>query len=507
MRKLLLTISLSLISGFLYANSDIEITKAYGYYKLQKYEEAIKICEVVLEKERDNNDALYLAGISNFMMKNYLEADKYFQRFILSNPYNYEIIKYSAIAKYYNQDYKGSVSYFEKIPKYSDDPLILLYLALNYNRLQDKDNLQSAISKIEKNPKITHQNKKEFLEIINKAMAQDAEGTLSGLKNLRDKYSNQFIITSKIISIEKNTKQESSDNFKLMLSVNEVFDTNVALYPDKDAVKLPEVKYAERYDLRTEARYSIGYRFISTSNNILGIVYNGYQGINSNFSMYNFNANNLELIYKYIKPEFHFGFKYNYTYDFISDKFKAYAFGHKVTPEFAYNFSNSVLALGAPVHLRHYFEKVYSKDYNRSSLLIDPYLYFSHSFTPNFTIYNKDFFGINNAEGDGWKYMRPEATLGIIYKYGKSLIFNASGGFGYYMFSEKISNPDYLFDNNADARTDMRFFFETGIDIRLFSDKLFLNTGYAFIMNMSDVKSGIYDYSRHIGSAGLKFVY
>ncbi len=507
MRKYLLLSALLFVPLILYANSDVEITKAYGFYKQQNYNEAIKICEAVLEKDRDNNDALFLAGISHFMQKNYADAEKYFQKYIQSNPYNYEIIKYSAISRYYNQDYKGSVSYFEKIPKYSDDPVILLYLALNYNRMQDIENLRMILNRIEKNPKIQHANKKEFLEIINKAMSGDMDGTIAELKNFRDKYSNQFIITSKIISIEKNTKQDSKDNFRFMISLNEVFDTNVALYPDKDAVKLPGVKYEERYDLRTEARYSLGYRFINSSSNMLGILYNGYQGINSNFNIYNFNSNDLQLLYRYSKPSFHLGFAYNYSYDFISDKYKAYSFGHRIIPEFAYHFSNSLLSIGVPVQLKHYFEKVYSKDFDRSSLLIDPYLHFSYSFSPNFSVYNRDYFGINNSEGDGWKYMRPEVRLGFDYKYGKSVFLNASGGFGYYMFSEKISNPDYLYDSNANARTDMKFSFETGIDFRLYSDKLFLNTGYAFVMNMSDVKSGIFDYSRHIGSAGIKFVY
>ncbi len=121
--------------------------------------------------------------------------------------------------------------------------------------------------------------------------------------------------------------------------------------------------------------------------------------------------------------------------------------------------------------------------------------------------YNKDIFGINNAEGDAWNFMRPEARLGMIYKYGKSITANISGGFVYYMFSEKISNPDYITDKNASERADMRISLEAGIDFRLYSDKLYLNTGYSLMMNMSNVESGIYDFSRQIGSAGLKFIY
>lgn len=508
MRQLLLIIICLFISSFGYANNELDATRAYILFKMQKFEEAIKICESVLEKDKDNIDALYVAGISHFMIKNYFDADKYFQRMLNINPYNYDITKYSAISKFYYQDYKGSISYFEKIPRYMEDPIVLLYLALNYNRLKDNDNLQILLNKIENNPKIQHQNKGEFIDIIKKAISQqDVEETINNLKNLREKYNNQFVISSKIISIEKNTQKESDNNLRLLISLNEVFDTNVALYPDKDAVKLPDVKYDERYDLRSEARYSIGYRLINTPNHLFGVQYRGYQGINANLYQYNFNSNALQVFYRYLRPTFHLDFSYNYSYDFISDKFKAYAFAHKVIPEFFYRSSNFEFGVGFPIYLRHYFEKVFSEDYNRSSMLIDPYLLLSYSVTPSFSIYNKDFLGINNAEGDGWKYIRPEVRLGMNYKYGTSIYLNISGGFGYYMFSEKISNPNYIFDKNASARTDSKLSLEASIDFKLYSDKLFLNTAYALISNMSNVKNGIFDYTRHISSVGIKFVY
>ncbi len=507
MRIFIVAVLLS-FSFNVYANSDVGITKAFGFYKENNYSEAIKICESVLEKENGNQDALFLAGISHFMLKNYPYAEKYLTKFIGVKPYHYLAIKYLAISKYYNGDYAGSISFFEKIPKYYDDPVVLVYIALNYNRLQDKENLISAIDKIEKNKKISHNQKKEFIDIINNAIKGDLEKTIYDLKAFRDKYNDQYAISSKIMSIEKITKSGTSDNLRLMIAINEAFDTNVVLYPDNDAIKLPDVRYKERYDTRTEARYSLGYRFINSSSNILGIMYNGYQGLNATLGSYNFNSNSLSLIYKFSRPSsYYFGVSYDYSYDFISDKYKAYSFGHKLTPEFGLLYEKSLFAIGIPAHLRHYFEKTYSEDYNRSSLLIDPYLYFSHSFNQYFTLYNKDYFGINNAEGKAWKYLRPEVRIGVIYRYGKSILLNLSGGFGYYMFSEKISNPDYINDDKANPRTDMRFLFETGLDFRLYSDKLYLNTGYSFLMNMSDVKSGFFDFSRHIGSAGLKYIY
>lgn len=496
-----------LFSNIIFANDDAVLTKAFRFFKSQQYNETIKICESVIEKDRSNMDANYLLGISHFMLGNYQDAEKYFTKFISINPYNYEVVKALAISKYYNADYRGSISNFEKIPKYTNDPIILLYLALNYNRLNDRENLQTTLEKIENNKNIEHKNKSEFIQIIKKAMQGDSEATISGLTSLRDKYENQFVITSKIIGIEKNTKSSQNDNFRLLLALNEVFDTNVVLYPDSDAIKLEDVKYGERYDLRTEARYSIGYRFLNTSKHLLGVIYNGYQGINSNFHKYNFNSNDLQLLYKFIKPTFHIGISYNYTYDFISNNFDAYSFGHKLVPEFGYHFENAMMGIGTSVQLRHYFEKPYSDDFDRSSLLIDPYIFFSYSINPNFIIYNKDYYGINNAEGDGWKYQRPEFKLGFNYKYGKSIILNASAGFDYFMFSEKVSNPYYLIDNKESARTDTRISFELGIDFRLYSDKLFLNTGYSFLKNTSNIKDGMFNYTRNIASLGLKFVY
>lgn len=498
---------ISLIPTLVYANSDIEITKAFELYKNEKYTESIKICEDVLQKERDNLDALYVAAISHFMLQNYQDAEKLFNKFLQINPYNYEVIRYLAISRYYNGDYRGSISAFERIPRYTEDPLILIYLALNYNRLEDKDNLKAIIEKIEKSTTIDHVNKKEFLSIIHRAMDGDLDGTLSGLKSLRERYQNQFIISSKIISIEKNMKTESSENFRLFIAINEVFDTNVILYPDNDAIKSPELKYNERYDFRTEARYSIGYKLINTTSNVMGLIYNGYQGINANIHQYNFNANALQLNYRYTKPSFYLGLKYDYTYDFISNDFNAYSFGHHLQPEFGYRISDVIIAAGSSVALRHYFEKVYSSDFDRSGILIDPYLLLSYSPTTNLTIYNKDSFGINNSDGDAWRYTRPDFKLGLNYKYGKSITLNMNGGFAYYIFSEKISNPDYLKDNKVDARNDRRITFDATIDFRLYRENLYLNIGYALLMNMSSVKSGLYDYSRHIASIGLKFIY
>ena len=500
-------IALSVIPMIVYANNDIEITKAFELYKAQKYGDSIKICEDVLQKDRDNVDANYVAGISHFMLGNYQEAERFFTKLQTLNPYNYEVVRYIAISKYHNGDFKGSIANFERIPRYTEDPLILVYLALNYNRLEDKDNLQMTIDKIDKNSKITHENKKEFLSIIRKSMSGDLQGTLTDLKSLRDKYQNQFVISSKIISIEKNTKSDSSDNLRLMIAVNEVFDTNVLLYPDKDPIKPADIKYGERYDYRTEARYSIGYRLVNTSSNMFGIIYNGYQGMNSNLHQYNFNWNDLQLNYRFIKPSFYAGLKYDYTYDFYSNDFKGYSFGHLLTPELGYITGDLIISVGSNVALRHYFEKVYSPDFDRSSLLIDPYLSFNYSFSPSLTLFNKDSFGINNSEGDAWKYMRPDLKLGLNYRYGRSIVLTMSGGFSYYIFSEKISNPDYLKDNKAEARNDKRITFDTTIDFRLYSDKLYLNTGYSLLLNMSNVDSGIYNFSRHIASLGVKFVY
>ncbi len=509
MKRSILVILISLLlSGSLLANSDIENTTALSLYKEKKYEEAIAICNSVLEKDSNNSDAIYIAAISNFMLKNYAEAEKLFARFLNFNQYNYEVIRYLSICKYYNGDYKGSISGFERIPKYQEDPLILIYLGLNYNRLQDKDNLELILKKIESNPRIEHKNKKEFIQIIKKAMDSDLQATTMLLKKMRDEYSNQFVISSKLISIEKNTKKDSSERFRLLLGINEVFDTNVLLYPDNDAIKLQDVRYGERYDLRTEARYSIGYKILDSSSNIFGILYNGYQGINSNLHQYNFNSNEFVLNYRFVKPLFYLSVNYTYNYDFISNNFDAYDFGHKINPEFGLGIGEkSVFAVGAPVLLRHYFEKVYSTDFDRSGLLVDPYIYFSYSTSPDFLIFNKDSFGINMSDGDAWKFMRPEIKIGIVYKYGRSIIVNAIAGYSYYMFSEKISNPDFLLDNNSDSRVDSRITFETGVDFRLYSDKLYLNTGYAFLMNMSNSKSGLYDFSRHIASLGIKFLY
>ncbi|MGC8926605.1 MAG: hypothetical protein ACP5QK_01640 [Myxococcota bacterium] len=507
MKKILLILISIFIATNLSANNDAILTKAFGLFKAQSYNETIKICESVVEKDKDNLDAIYLMGISHFMLKNYQDAERYFTKFLSVNPYNYEVVKILAISKYYNGDYKGSISNFEKIPKYSNDTTILIYLALNYNRLNDRENLNMLIDKIEKDPKIEHKNKEEFIRIIKRAMQGDSDATISNLVSLRDKYENPFVISSKIISIEKNTRKDKSENFRLLLSINEAFDSNVVLYPDSDAIKLPEVKYAERYDLRTEARYSVGYRIVNTSSHLLGIIYNGYQGVNSNIHKYNFNSNDLQILYKFTRPAFQIGITYDYTYDFISNNLDAYSFGHKLTPEFNYHKGNAVIGIGASTHLRHFFEKPYMEDYNRSSLLVDPYILFSYSISPGFTIYNKDYYGINNAEGDGWRYQRPEFRLGFNYKYGRSIILNALGGFGYYMFSEKVSNPYYLVDNKVGSRTDMRIAFELGVDLRLYSDKLFLNTGYSFLKNTSNVKGGMFDYTRNIASLGLKFVY
>ncbi|MCX7944101.1 MAG: hypothetical protein N2746_06295 [Deltaproteobacteria bacterium] len=500
-------VTLAIFFNISYASVDIEITQAYHYFKNSKYDDAIRLCNLILEKDVNNTEALFIGGISYFILKDYSNSEKYLLRFVSLNPFNYEVIKYIGISKYYNQDYKGSMAYFEKIPKYMEDPTVLIYLALNYNRLQDKDNLKMVLNKIEENSKIDHKNKSEFIQIINNALTGDIEGTISSLEKFRDKYTNQFIVSSKIMSIEEKVKQDKSENLRLMLTLSGAFDTNVVLYPDENAVKLPEVKYGERYDIRTEARYSLGYLPINTTNNTLGIMYSGYQGVNSNFYSYNFNSNNLQLFYKYTRPSFHLSFDYNYSYDFISDKFKAYAFGHRITPEFGYRMASSLISIGFPVHMKNFFEKVYSKDYDRSSILLDPYLLISYSFTKNFSIYNKNYFGINDAKGDGWKFMRPEVRLGLNYRYGKSIIFNSSASFGYFMFSEKVSNPDFLFDSSSRARTDTRLSIETTLDFRLYSDKLYLVTGYGLSKNMSNVKSGIYDYTRHIGTVGIKFVY
>lgn len=497
-----------LICGSLFANSDAENTRAFSLYKEKKYDEAIAICNTVLQKDPKNTDAIYIAAVSHFMLKNYLVAEGFFSKFLEINPYNYDVIRYRAICEYYNGKYKESILSFEKIPKYMDDPVSLIYLALNYNRLMDKGNLALILKKIETHPALNHKNKQEFLSIINKAMESDLQTTTSLLERMRDEYNNPFIISSKIISIEKSTKKETEKRLRLMLALNETFDTNVALYPDKDAIKLPDIKYGERYDYRTEVRYSIGYKILDTTSNIFGIVYNGYHGINSSLHQFNFNANDLMLNYRYSRNPFYLGMKYNYNYDFISNDFRAYDFGHQINPEFGFKIGDrSSFAIGTSALLRHYFEDIYSADFDRSGFLVDPYLYYSYSIDAGLVLFKRNSFGISLSDGDAWKYMRPELRLGITYKFGRSISLFATTAYSYYMFSEKISNPDYFSDISVEARNDSKIVFETGIDIRLYSDQLYLNCGYALLVNMSNVRLGLYNYSRHIGSLGIKFAY
>ena len=126
MKKIFITVILvlTLTCTIVMANSSQDIlTEGYKAFEKGKYDEAIELFDLVLEKEPDCSDAWLYKGYSLSMEGKHKESLQCFEMVLNINPHDIEGLYGKGFSLFKQEYYKEAIIYFEKVleirPDYS----------------------------------------------------------------------------------------------------------------------------------------------------------------------------------------------------------------------------------------------------------------------------------------------------------------------------------------------------------------------------------------------------
>lgn len=499
--KLNPTLILTFVFGLTFAmlasaqDSGGNLEKGIWHYKHENYEEALLSLKKAREEKPDSSLAAYYLGLTYKRLQDYDAARPHLEASVSLRPKIKGALIELIDLLYRLGDTEGAKEWIEVSEKEGIRPGQTAFLK-GLTLLREGEDLDEAINTL-KEARELNDSLSQVVDYhigiahLKSKRLSDARDVFKEIKE-KDSIGELGQFAEEYLKIIEN-KLYQTRPLKLMISAYYQYDDNVILKPDTG---LEDVDIADEEDHRMVYAGSAEYDFRLSDQIGTKLGYSFYVGDQFDLDTYDVISNNYS-----IQPTLYFD-KTVVAFPIL--------FNHLIVDDDDYLYSvktgNLTNTMIGQSHMLQGALSYRYKDYQRALTSFnenrDAHEYMSH--LAHYYFYTKDKKGfvnakvssnLNDAKGNNWEYYESKVTLSSVVPLDDKMKLTLTGSFDLKNFLERHT----VFDKH---RTDTTYQVSTLLAVEVFKGAE-VQFQYTYVNNGSDIE--LYDYTRNIYSAGVKY--